>query len=754
MEKVNISEILSHYHLVVPEIQRDYVWGKHPEVLAQFIGDLNKKLGEGQRSNANIGFLYSYPVDNENYIIDGQQRLTTILLLLHYLSVQNPIHNACFKKIILPDETTLAFEYRVRPTSLSFMKMLFRNSVTESKSIRNLKDYKLCYDNDLTVVSCLSTLDWFYSNLSQYPFINFNAVLERVEFWYFGVDKTSQGEELYITMNSRGERLTESEHIKPRLFDKLDEEPDKQRYGKSWDDWEEFLYSHRDCRSIESIDTAMNNIIRIVIELKTCDLLKSGLHAKHAEYISLDDISSYMSALIGIYEISNEENNKAEGICISREISRLYEEDQEKTEFADGDFNVLKALLTEYIRPVKTSFHNLEQVYHTVRNLIVRGILKSSKDFLVFLSDMKKADTSFYDFMLCCPENEQWHSIISGKQEPIKIKIFKTKGKPAERQIWNAQETHLWKGDIKPLLYWSMKEDMSVDADNYSVIEFDRMRNLLNKFFDENKNEGLVSDETRRALLTYDMPAYPWWKSDNQAYFGHTADEWHKIILKNSDEIRIFLNAYSESGQSPMEFCKSRIKECPTDKDWSEFVRYPYLLKYLNTKHVTYTADRGLFLEKGCYAQQISVNDEHLYQIIKKKENDLLTLKYRVSKDHWSNDNWVLVTDDIVRVGIWYGQIINSEKELTEQYYVVRLQKRDCKSPDENRNSLKCATDEFEFTLPQNGQSLKFVWDEEAHYYMLKVPFLKKHDFSGTSAIILKLLEQLFTSSASLNGWE
>ena len=86
MDKKNINDLLDNFKFVVPEIQREYVWGtpKNKRVLMQFLRDLDYKLKQG---NANIGFLYSYKSGTEHYLIDGQQRYTTILLLCYYLAV-------------------------------------------------------------------------------------------------------------------------------------------------------------------------------------------------------------------------------------------------------------------------------------------------------------------------------------------------------------------------------------------------------------------------------------------------------------------------------------------------------------------------------------------------------------------------------------------------------------------------------------------------------------------------------------------
>lgn len=86
MEKNNINNLLQHYNLVVPEIQREYVWGNKKTVVETFIHDLVKSLKKGE---ANIGFLYSYKNGTEYHIIDGQQRFTTIILLLYVLAASS-----------------------------------------------------------------------------------------------------------------------------------------------------------------------------------------------------------------------------------------------------------------------------------------------------------------------------------------------------------------------------------------------------------------------------------------------------------------------------------------------------------------------------------------------------------------------------------------------------------------------------------------------------------------------------------------
>lgn len=59
MNKLNIQSLLSDYSFVVPEIQREYVWGnknsRNDHVLRQFLKDLNEKATNGE---TNIGFYW------------------------------------------------------------------------------------------------------------------------------------------------------------------------------------------------------------------------------------------------------------------------------------------------------------------------------------------------------------------------------------------------------------------------------------------------------------------------------------------------------------------------------------------------------------------------------------------------------------------------------------------------------------------------------------------------------------------------
>lgn len=96
----NLLTLFSLNNMIVPEIQREYVWGNNSDVLEKFLQELEKKGSPCQEchhvhtnKNINVGFLYSYKPSYVKYeserildefLIDGQQRITTLFLLLLY----------------------------------------------------------------------------------------------------------------------------------------------------------------------------------------------------------------------------------------------------------------------------------------------------------------------------------------------------------------------------------------------------------------------------------------------------------------------------------------------------------------------------------------------------------------------------------------------------------------------------------------------------------------------------------------------
>lgn len=656
MDKQNIRSLIDNYNFVVPEIQREYVWGaaKNKSVFIQFVKDLNAKL---QKGDTNIGFLYSYKSGVEHYLIDGQQRYTTLILMLYSIAASNG--NDCLSKIdkiLRIDEREQAFSYRVRSFTESFLHNLLKSGIVDSKVVRDQIWFKNEYNEDPTIESMLGALDTFNSVIGECPNITLDNILNNIYFWYFDVDQTSQGEELYITMNSRGEKLTDSEQIKPRLFRK---ENDKEAYGKKWDQWEEFFYKKdlRGDRPISSIDIAMNNIIRVVLELKTQKEHDEIKPIDDSNIIDLHDIEKYMDALDKLYELKEKK--------YSAEIARLYGDSN-----SDRNFYTLKGLLVEMLK-VNHSKYEIEQIYQTIINQVRRNKLKNIS-YLNFLENYKNSSLNWYDFILLLPDSPD-ANVITG-HEYDKIHICKEYGQEAENAIWEEQSCPFWNGDIKPLITWSKV------GDKFNLANFKRLCHNFNLLFDQPENSGWTSDSVRQALLTRRLPDYP----INGIFFGFDSSQWKAIMNNNSKEFHSFLNCFDDADKDKRDAIIADMKrnypETP-DNPWAEFVQHDYLLQYCNTKRIqTYRKEYGIECVKNSYKQPYSVKNMHLFFYLTdhiSELNDIMPGWYR-----WEDSRGWKSVIKVCNNSCTYDFYIEYRKDHSEQYEIELVIKNQENSKD------------------------------------------------------------------------
>lgn len=672
MEKKNIQSLLTNYHFVVPEIQREYVWGgkKNKNVLSQFLKDLNDKITKG---DANIGFLYSYRSGIEQYLIDGQQRYTTIVLLLFYLAVKE---GYAIQTLLDVDSTHPAFAYRVRSCTESFFCDMVRNGVSDPKKIKDQCWYRSEYDDDTSIDSMLGALEVFNSDIDDLPSLTYDNVMEKVFFWFFDVKQTSQGEELYITMNSRGEKLSDSEQIKPRLLKTASGK--KEYYGKKWDVWEEFFYSKslRGVRSIETIDTAMNNVIRIVLELTDNHEHDHIKPIEDSAVITFSDVELYMEAIQKLATLS-------EGKFVE-EVKRLYGDSK-----SDANFYVLKSLIVTYLRK-PLDMREYDRVYHTVSNHVRRNKLKNLS-YLEFLNAYKNSvDCSFYQVAMSYYDGAEaiektteivGNSVFTG-HELEKIELCMRLGEVAEDAIWSEQSKSFWNGDIKQLILWA-KEDGEFEVD-----KFNRVRNIFANIFNRKASEGWTSDAVRQAMITQRMPKYPLVET-YYTYFGYTDAEWKKIIAHQPDKFLDFLYLFDGADEKAIEVMienlKVGYKEIP-ENTWAEFVQHDYLLEYCNTKHIQhYRKEYGLECVKNSYKQPHSVKNMHFASYLDKHICEIGDghWKYWIDYAGWHSVIKLYRENAPYSLHILY-------RDDKSQMYEISLQ---IKSEDEN--IISCLIDKF-----------------------------------------------------------
>ena len=309
----SLLNLFSLNNLIVPEIQREYVWGNNPDVLEKFLQQLEQIASPctechhvHTNKNVNVGFLYSYKPAYvkfegerilDEYLIDGQQRITTLFLLLLYrASIEGRIDDFIVISRAEESVSDMGFNYKVRNLTQQFVLRLIQH-VKESDNQRNAFDFVDNIENDApywflndyktdpTVMAMIGALRSMRKTFGNVENCYFDFLLNNIHFWHFKTEATSQGEELYITMNSRGEQLTENEMKKARTLpaEKMME------FGSKWESWQTLFWRNRYGKNA---DKGFNNY------LATIDGLEEFIFNKgEKENTNIEKVEKYIDAL-------------------------------------------------------------------------------------------------------------------------------------------------------------------------------------------------------------------------------------------------------------------------------------------------------------------------------------------------------------------------------------------------------------------------------------------------------------------------
>ena len=562
MIEKKIAELLGNY-MVVPEIQREYVWGSNKNIVNQFIDSIK------DNKDINVGFLYSYSNGNQEYIIDGQQRLTTLVLCLYYASLMQEEYDK-FKSLLKVNSPNMSFTYRVRSNTEEFMQCLFNSGLYKEKEIKDSKWYHTCYDADLSISSMIDLLNY----LADIKFdVKYDDILN-IEFWYYPIDETSLGEDLYITMNSRGKTLDNAEKLKPLLFEKSRKE--LKNWGKIWDDWEDFFFTLLNGDDITKINVAMNNLIRIVWELKTCGEHNELKPFEAIKDLNLSDIELFFDALKLI--VNSEFKDKVDLLFGNK-----------KSNESDGNFLILKSLLLvciKYREDEKMRNVEMKRVYQLIYNKLYR---RGSQKHIPLLTLLKtyheRIDGNFYNIALdvCSGDGKDDYFdasdllMIQIMSDSVKDNISELS--EVEKEFWKTQSTdvvrchYIWKGDLSTLINWSSENN------NFNIETFRKYSSFFDSLFTDFSGHEINS--LRRAWIV-GMKKYSPVKVGSYYTFCWEWEDWRRSITQHSTDFKLFMDNLikdKECGKTLNKAMQEYIDNS-SDKDYIEFAKDSYLIDF------------------------------------------------------------------------------------------------------------------------------------------------------------------------------
>ena len=238
----SISKLLKDQKFFIDYFQREYRWQeKHMKQLIEDLTDtFLKSYNDGDArhdiekyQNYYLGpVVFSKNMDNGKMsIIDGQQRITSLTLLLIYL---NNIQNKNAKEIVNIRELIFSEKFGVKSFNMSddtreiCLKNLFENGIYEPTSeddetVKNMvdryEDINNAFPEDIDDKKLPFFIDWFIENV-----VVVNIIAYSDENAYT----------IFETMNDRGLNLTPTEMLKGYVLSKITDKKKRLEINDIW----------------------------------------------------------------------------------------------------------------------------------------------------------------------------------------------------------------------------------------------------------------------------------------------------------------------------------------------------------------------------------------------------------------------------------------------------------------------------------------------------------------------------------------
>lgn len=235
--EVKSIESLKDYFFVVPDYQREYVWQADIHV-ARFLQDISDEFRPSTRKQSNyfIGSTIIVKRDDGSFdVVDGQQRLTTIVISLCSIRKALQELNTSEEELItVKDELLKVVKELLYKYDISTRKHTPRLSLQYAES----KDYlnKLIAEKEFTdsktpsitkMMDAFETVNDFLSELKSSDhstLINFiSYFLANVEMVIIKPDNLGSALKIFETINERGVGLNAMDLLKNLLFSHADQ---------------------------------------------------------------------------------------------------------------------------------------------------------------------------------------------------------------------------------------------------------------------------------------------------------------------------------------------------------------------------------------------------------------------------------------------------------------------------------------------------------------------------------------------------
>lgn len=475
VKTLTINELLNKKDkYIIPIYQRNYAWGD--DEISLLIQDLwNAYEKNKDKNNYYIGSLVIYKRGNGDLeVIDGQQRLTTLTLIMHYLKSDTFVRNVYF-------EHRNDSDYALEHLDSDSIPDVFKNA---------LKSIKKYWETERTEKEGMGLAE----------FLQENVKIIRTE-----VPKDTDLNHYFEIMNTRGEQLEKHEVIKAALMEVLDTDSERSIFAKIWD--------------------ACSDMSRYVVMGINPSSLRENIFGKNWENTIPKKFNEIIENIAGTEKIQHSDNgsaNEEQSILqlITANNGDIHSSQEKTNELTDGRFNsvidfpnflmhILKIYLeTSGINKItfkeipldekelwhvfdkedwnKEKIVNLIDILLSCRHLFDKYIIKSnsphSKNEHWSLRKIKKISDNYYYKNVFSNDNDD-----NNDSNDTEETNDKTKNAIMLLSMFHVSNpSRIYKNWLYATLRWLFENKKNITQKTY--IQF--LENLCDKFYFENNCNG------------------------------------------------------------------------------------------------------------------------------------------------------------------------------------------------------------------------------------------------------------------------
>lgn len=255
--KVVIGEVFSRFWFTIPAYQRSYVWGK--DEISELIDDVNYASEHSPDGQYFLGSMVlrkvtqtSKRLNFEEYeLLDGQQRLTTLYLLLASIRdrvTDQQLKKACEEMLFqqenpwknIPGRNRIV--YQIRDNVSDFMERFIKpeNGTVSTDLAAFEKSKNLSLANMAqglrTIRECFDSNERFANADVLDRFIKY--LLNNALFIYVATEDLDDAFRLFTILNDRGIPLSNSDILKARNLGALSNPKDEEKWAEFWEEIE------------------------------------------------------------------------------------------------------------------------------------------------------------------------------------------------------------------------------------------------------------------------------------------------------------------------------------------------------------------------------------------------------------------------------------------------------------------------------------------------------------------------------------